>query len=208
MALEVLEAQEIWYPVVWQEIKYPPNVIDYNINQEQTKDTSSITNANNQTTTWLANVIPWVNAPKLRAETSISWISAWTSITMMSNVSVPIRYNSSWEYKQLDSWITILNEWWAWFTEASWTVYVWRKWIYNITVNIPFVFSSSWYNKTITIKNNWSSIFQAITALNENKTFTFNFGLNKEDQLTFFCQVSGSSWALLDWTMSIIFVKQ
>lgn len=207
MALEVLEAQEIWYPVVWQEIKYPSNVIDYNINQEQTKDTSSITNANNQTTTWLATVVPWINAPKLRAETSISWASS-SSGTVISNVVVPIRYNSSGEYKQLDSWITIINEWGAWFTEESWTVYVWRKWIYNITVNIPFVFSSSWYNKTITIKNNWASIFQATTALNENKTFTFSFGLNKEDQLTFFCQVSSSSWALLDWNMSITFVKQ
>jgi hypothetical protein len=33
-------------------------VIDYNINEEQTKDVSATINANNQTTTGMATVIP------------------------------------------------------------------------------------------------------------------------------------------------------
>ena len=38
------------------------NVIDYDIENEETKDTSAVINANNQTTTGMANVIPWINA--------------------------------------------------------------------------------------------------------------------------------------------------
>lgn len=66
-------AKTVWYFEVWQEPKEEANVIDYNINWEQTKDAAAEINANNQTTTGMANVIPWINAPKLIAETSIIW---------------------------------------------------------------------------------------------------------------------------------------
>ena len=79
-------AEEIWFNYVWEEKKDPENVIDYNINSEQTKDTSATINANNQTTTGMADVIPWVNAPKLRAETSIvGWWAWWASIVEISD---------------------------------------------------------------------------------------------------------------------------
>lgn len=64
-------AEKISYPVVWEEVKDADNVIDYDIRDEQTKDVSAEINANNQTTTGMANVIPWVNAPKLLESTSI-----------------------------------------------------------------------------------------------------------------------------------------
>ena len=64
-------AEKIWYPVVWEELKDAKNVIDYDIRSEETKDTAAMINANNQTTTGMANVIPWVNAPKLIEGTSI-----------------------------------------------------------------------------------------------------------------------------------------
>lgn len=66
-------AKTVWYFEVWQEPKEEANVIDYNINWEQTKDEFAKLNANNQTTTGMANTIPWVNAPKLLADTSIIW---------------------------------------------------------------------------------------------------------------------------------------
>ena len=66
-------AEEIGYPVVWEEIKPAENEVPYNIREEQTIDKSSVFTANNDTTTWMANVIPWVNAPKLIASTSIYW---------------------------------------------------------------------------------------------------------------------------------------
>jgi hypothetical protein len=70
-------AEEIWYWIIWEERKDPENVIDYNINSEQTKDAFAEINANNQTTTGMANVIPWINAPKLLAKTSIIWWWGW-----------------------------------------------------------------------------------------------------------------------------------
>ena len=77
----VLEAREnaekVWYPVIWEEKKDASNVIDYDIHEEITKDTSAVINANNDTTTGMANVIPWINAPKLIASTSIIWSLWW-----------------------------------------------------------------------------------------------------------------------------------
>lgn len=66
-------AEEVGYPVVWEELKPVENEVPYNIREEQTIDKSSVFTANNDTTTWMANVIPWVNAPKLIASTSIYW---------------------------------------------------------------------------------------------------------------------------------------
>lgn len=78
MVLEAWEnAEKITYPVVWEEAKEASNVVDYDIHNEITTDTSAVFNANNDTTTGMATVIPWVNAPKLIAETSIVWSTGW-----------------------------------------------------------------------------------------------------------------------------------
>jgi hypothetical protein len=72
MVLEArADADKVWYPVVWEKTKDADNVIDYDIREEQTKDVTAEINANNQTTTGMATVIPWVNAPKLIESTSI-----------------------------------------------------------------------------------------------------------------------------------------
>lgn len=80
------DAETVWYPVIWETEKDASNVIDYNIHDEITKDTSSVINANNDTTTGMATVIPWINAPKLIANTSIYWAgwdtgSVWATLT-------------------------------------------------------------------------------------------------------------------------------
>ena len=59
------DAEVVWYSIVWEEKKDASNVIDYDIHDELTLDNSSVFNANNDTTTGMANVIPWVNSPKL-----------------------------------------------------------------------------------------------------------------------------------------------
>ena len=74
-------AEQIWYNIVWEPKKDANNVIDYNIREEQTKDAFAEKNANNQTTTGMANVIPWVNAPKLLSNTSV----IWTKIIKINN---------------------------------------------------------------------------------------------------------------------------
>ena len=71
------DAEKVWFPIVWEEKKDPSNVVDYDVHEEITKDTSAVINANNDTTTGMANVIPWVNAPKLIAKTSIIWDLWW-----------------------------------------------------------------------------------------------------------------------------------
>lgn len=68
------KAEKVWYSFIWEKTKENPDVIDYNINEEVTKDTSAELNANNDTTTGMASVIPWVNSPKLIADTSVIWI--------------------------------------------------------------------------------------------------------------------------------------
>lgn len=85
------KAEEVWYAVVGEKEKELPNVIDYNIKPEITKDTSAVENANNDTTTGMADVIPWINAPKLRAETSIAWSANQTVVVISDYTSIDER---------------------------------------------------------------------------------------------------------------------
>lgn len=90
--------EEIWYNIVWEPKKDANNVIDYNIREEQTKDAFAEKNANNQTTTGMANVIPWVNTPKLLSNTSV----IWTKVINISN------------YTSINEWQDVVNRviWW------------------------------------------------------------------------------------------------
>ena len=91
------DAEVVWYSIVWEETKDASNVIDYDIHDEITKDASNVINANNDTTTGMANIIPWINAPKLIANTSIYWAwwwdtgSAWATLTS-STISIHTDY--------------------------------------------------------------------------------------------------------------------
>ena len=98
------KAEKVWYPVVWEKAKDAENVIDYNIHEEITIDNSSVFNANNDTTTGMANVIPWVNAPKLIASTSIYWADAgsyswwiWAEFEPESAMAI-----AAWWYEELE----------------------------------------------------------------------------------------------------------
>lgn len=116
MVLEAREnAEEIWYPVVWEEEKHSSNVIDYNINEEQTKDVAATINANNQTTTGMATVIPWINSPKLIAKTSIVW-DIWGGGWWFK---AQVLYFVSTE-PTIAEWQAILDSYLAWY----WTIAV------------------------------------------------------------------------------------
>jgi len=147
------DAEKVWFPIVWEEKKDPSNVVDYDIRDEITIDTSSVFNANNNTTTGMANVIPWVNAPKLIESTSIyrdvkeTWlfgadlyweVSLWTLTPQYPendayslNMTVS---NERWGYKikYYNWWINnrgmrIPEEWWyeitATYPRQYWTYY-------------------------------------------------------------------------------------
>lgn len=95
-------AEEVWYAIVWEQQKDANNVIDYNIREEQTKDVFAVDNANNQTTTGMATVIPWINAPKLIASTSIvGWAGGWGTIPL-SDLVVQWTTDYEWAKKVLD----------------------------------------------------------------------------------------------------------
>lgn len=127
MVLEArANAEKIGYPVVWEEVKDASNIIDYNIRPEQTKDISYEINANNQTTTGMATIIPWINAPKLINTTSIysakyaaATASQTIQITMTSDYPTTFYYREftlsdvSWglTYQQWDVWLIIPKTW-------------------------------------------------------------------------------------------------
>ena len=97
MALEArYKKEEVGYPVIWEKTKESSDVVDYNINKEITKDASATENANNQTTTGMASVVPWINSPKLIASTSIIW-PAWARIQYIS------------DYKSADEWQPVVD---------------------------------------------------------------------------------------------------
>lgn len=210
----VLEAwkdvEKVWYPVVWEEVKDASNVIDYNIRPEQTKDISAEINANNQTTTGMANVIPWINAPKLIATTSIIWDLWWWGWwwTVAASVQVPISYSNNGQNEPLRTWITILNEWWAWFTDNSWFVRVGKWWIYAIHIDITYIFWSSSYSKIIRIYKNSTIFTTSTTPLNWTASLDITSWLSEWDEFTFYCEVNTTAWASLNWNIFLTFTKQ
>jgi hypothetical protein len=130
------DAEKVWYPVVWEEIKDASNVIDYDIREEQTKDISAEINANNQTTTGMANVIPWVNAPKLLESTSI--------ISAPRPWYIQATFNWSWDAAHEPWWqqmiwnYVISDEIWTPKFTVTWTrISIPADWIYQIAITYP-----------------------------------------------------------------------
>lgn len=141
------DAEKVWFPVVWEIKKDPSDVVDYDIHEEITIDTSSVFNRNNDTTTWMANVIPWINAPKLIADTSIYGIKADPSTVIIEWVSSDhplwnFNYVSTvWNYWSATNQLTIPEKWTysidftCWDSQIWYTPDTWNYDDYNILVN-------------------------------------------------------------------------
>ena len=131
-----VNAEKITYPVVWEDVKDPDNVIDYDIRDEQTKDISAEINANNQTTTGMANVIPWVNAPKLIESTSIisspkPWYTQATFNWSWDTAHEPWWQQMIWNY-------VISGEVWTPKFTVTWTkINIPAEWVYQIAITYP-----------------------------------------------------------------------
>lgn len=181
------DAEKIWYPVVWEEIKDASNVIDYDIREEETKDTSAMINANNQTTTGMATVIPWINAPKLIESTSIissprpwyiratfdwNWDGAhipWTRLIIQ-------RYQISWQV-----WAPQYTITWA----ADTRIVIPAAWVYQIDITYPEDWSFH-YRITKIYKNNNSGVFVTHTGTTWTKhrdTETVRYDFKKNDKI-------------------------
>lgn len=135
-------AEKITYPVVWEEVKDASNVIDYDIRSEETKDVSAEINANNQTTTGMATVIPWINAPKLIETTSIiSKKDIWYIAATVVFRSREMTY--SWESSPFVP-DTITDEEWAYkFYIDGEFLYIPADWWYQLDITRPqFVYAT------------------------------------------------------------------
>lgn len=212
------DAEKVWFPVVWEEEKDASNVIDYDIHEEITIDTSSVFNANNDTTTGMATVIPWVNAPKLKMSTSIykdvdepvwwatmNWSTA-ESMIYPSDPSSPIR-----------NW-TISNEWGdAWFEQINSTDVLKRwfapkiSWWYKLVMTFPHWWST--YSIDVQLRNAttretlYSYVWQFDT---QTRTATINIYLKAWEPLYCWCTLKyiGSSPPFSTWTsMNIVATK-
>ena len=193
MVLEAREkAEEVGYSLVWQETKEASNAVDYNINEEITKDASAVENANNQTTTGMATVIPWINAPKLIASTSIYWW--WWSTkycaalykndtSMSSNTYTRIELSTidaTPDFTTREHWVEIVSPWTyllAVYTDVPWKtgtnemitdirLYRWGNYVWTHLIEIYWTFDN---------KPSWA------------RRYTFSAG----DQLGIYC----SSWS-------------
>lgn len=152
------DAEKVWFPVVWEEIKDASNVIDYDIRPEQTKDISAEINANNMTTTGMATVIPWVNAPKLLASTSIIWDLWWWG-TMSATASDTVTHTFDWAeaYNTYIKTFTITDESW---TEKLVQTADWLKipsdWVYMLDMEYWWI---SWnMDCTDNLLVNWTTV--------------------------------------------------
>lgn len=153
------KAEEVWYAVVGEKEKELPNVVDYNIKTEITKDTSAVENANNDTTTGMADVIPWVNTPKLIADTSI--IGWWLKVsTASANKSMTGGSNAAID------WYTISSNGWDIYIDdahpariysASWWTYMVGINLYtsNANASLDCLFYGRKSDGTITYRDNF-----------------------------------------------------
>jgi len=149
MVLEArYNAEKIWYPVIWERAKESSDVIDYNINEEIAVDRSSVFNANNDTTTGMATVIPWVNAPKLIQTTSIyqNWEGTTWWVTASGSISLSRPDDTTWRVRT--TWV-LSNEYWNIKYNIRNEADILRNWL-----RIPV---SWWYKLDITYPYWWST---------------------------------------------------
>ena len=149
-------AEEVWYAIVWEQQKDANNVIDYNIREEQTKDVFAIDNANNQTTTGMAWVIPWINELKLRAETSIVWWVWWSWWALLASTAEYWISTPPWTSIVKYTLENLSSPWWDLYIENSdihidWGTYlvVANSYIWNSSVTSTILdlryYDENWY---------------------------------------------------------------
>jgi hypothetical protein len=201
MVLEArADADKVWYPVVWEKTKDADNVIDYDIREEQTKDVSAEINANNQTTTGMATVIPWVNAPKLIESTSIiSNPSVWYIYARADFKWDPIPWNDSEVLKVL----SITDKMWEpnFTINATWLrVKFPRDWVYYLHIYYANSLSYAYrLNTDVYTDLKWTIAYDEwVYGQAHEKELTLEF--KKWEVLTVYCSVLPySEWT---WTVS------
>ena len=175
-------AEKITYPVVWEKIKDADNVIDYDIREEQTKDISAEINANNQTTTGMATVIPWINAPKLIESTSIISTPVPWYIYAVVNFIWP--YTNEWTVSLFPH---LSNQVWepqytVWWTNNRY-LRIPADWVYKISMTYPY-FSSSRYNVSFKFFSSEKWQIDSVSPSNWDETRDYTLQFKKWELLT------------------------
>ena len=194
------KAEKIWYQYIWEEIREPSNIVEYNINKEITKDASNVINANNDTTTWMATLIYGVNAPKLLEKTSVyrNTVIQWSSTLTFNNV-LQRPDDSSWRirsativknYGNIDftnKEVETYNTNWAQVYWYNWVV-IPITWGYEITINCPYIYTGA-TNSTETRLYKWNGsasgtlIFSKVVTSVYWYTETFNYSFEAWDTI-------------------------
>lgn len=187
------KAEKVWYSFIWEKAKEDPNVIDYNINEEITKDTSAVFNANNDTTTGMATVIPWVNAPKLIAKTSIYWIDFnawfkwWVQFRYLAATSTTIPI---WE--EVSVWVDRMTEerderWPYDFKYMQWKwIVIPTNWTYELKCLLDWAWTgwSAYFDATLDTFV-WGVLAHTSASTTWWTTETFNINAYKWQWITF-----------------------
>ena len=185
-------AEKITYPVVWEEIKDADNVIDYNIHDEITKDTSNVINANNDTTTGMANVIPWVNAPKLIASTSIIWLKESEPWTLQATATIPYYHYFAWAQSYDEDITSFTLSWEIWtdhLTQTAGWLEIPLTWTYLLQIEYEWI---TWQmNCTDNIVVNWTTIHSFVSS------YSTYWTTNPTEQLFIIL----NKWDILSWNI-------
>jgi hypothetical protein len=136
MVLEArYKAEKIWYQFIWEKPKENADVIDYDIHEEITVNASSVFNANNDTTTGMATVIPWVNAPKLLYGTSIIGMAWWWQYAVGTAACADNRVWDGRDEEALPQWTITLTGYTDWkfiLSGNDLKVIEWWTYLFNI----------------------------------------------------------------------------
>lgn len=197
------DAEKVWFPVVWEEKKDPSNVVDYDIHEEITKDTSNVINANNQTTTGMATVIPWINAPKLIASTSIIWWLGggfWYAI-----ISAHVIANTNpWTVYIEQKTFTISDEAWDLkFTQwANWIV-IPKTATYHLYIDYPRWWANFKFDSYIKQDNETIHTYYWPYSYSDEQSDEFFFDLKKWSSLWAAFDITTNNTISLDRTITI-----
>ena len=172
----------VGFPVVWETVKEPENVVNYNIRDEQTIDANSVITANNQTTTGMATQIPWINCPKLIASTSIIW-DLWWGGAVVSSASAD--KSMTWGSNTAVNWYTITSDSWDIYLDDDYPARIYSKWwtyliaIHSRTTNSNATIAwtlykyTSWWTQSIVLQfsqsgwSSWETTLTTVTTLED-----------------------------------------
>ena len=214
------DAEKVWFPVVWETTKDSSDVVDYNIREEQTIEQSSVFDANNNTTTWMANVIPWVNSPKLLESTSI--YNNIPSKTAYVKVAWSWETNVWWVHTWQLRPLSISEQWWAYIYKI-WNYFNWyiettesciiipASWVYMVTCTYYSTVNVFYRNYDIYLNLNKIYHLQNDSYYSQTgsayPTETFYMNANKGDQFAIMYYLDNWGAQLTWYSVSSVITK-